>query len=73
MKLSKRQQFYDEVEKIKERIKDTPTETLKLRLTSGSLTKEGAIAIREALAEREPDEKMSDSKVLGSDSIVFKA
>ena len=55
--MGKRENHFETIEKVKERLKDISTETLRLQLTAGSLTKAGAVARRELIAERELAEK----------------
>lgn len=55
--MEKRKKHFEKIEKVKERLKNVPTETLRLRLSGGYLLKEGAIAVREVITERELSEK----------------
>lgn len=56
--MSKREQHFRRVEKVKEHIRDVPTEELVKRYNSGYLGKEGAIATREILEERGEAERI---------------
>jgi hypothetical protein len=51
--MSKRQHYFDRIAEFKHRFANLPTEKLKERITTGSLYKEAAIAIREILQERD--------------------
>ena len=53
--MSKREHHFAKIREIKERLRDTPSELLQQRLDQGILTKEGAIAARELIEEREGD------------------
>ena len=50
--MSKRQQYFERIAEFKQRFENLPTDILKERITTGSLQKEAAIAIRELLEER---------------------
>jgi hypothetical protein len=50
--MNKRQQYFERIAEFKHRFVNLPTEQLKKRITTGSLYKEAAIAIREILEER---------------------
>jgi hypothetical protein len=55
MMSKKREQRYTRIEESKERLKTMPTEAIKKTLSQRVLTKEGAIAYREVLEEREKE------------------
>jgi hypothetical protein len=51
--MTKRDKNFARIAEIKQRLRNLPTEVLKERLLTGYLTKEGAIAHRELIDERE--------------------
>ena len=62
----KRRDRYERIERIKNRIKDTPSEILRKTLSLRVLRKEGAIAYREVLEEREDKESNDDGSQVES-------
>ena len=52
----KRRDRYERIERIKNRIKDTPSEILRKTLSLRVLRKEGAIAYREVLEDKESND-----------------
>lgn len=53
--MNKREKHFLKIEEFKERFRKLPTEKIIYRIQNASLTKEGAIAYREVLAERGVD------------------
>jgi hypothetical protein len=53
--MGKRQAHFERIADFKSRMRELPTAALRARLGTGALTKEAAVAIREVLAEREPE------------------
>ena len=61
-KLTKRAKHFASIEESKDRFRHLSTEEIRKRLNFGSLTKTGAIAYREVLAERDETEPTKSRK-----------